>query len=84
VTDSDGNRTNLTGCVLSSDSTTVTCTATGTTSAVSTEIGDSELATVASGAVTATASRTTQSGAVSVKPINHEERAAAPGTARNA
>jgi len=89
VTDAEGNRTNLTGCVLGSGtgtapttSTTVTCVATGTTSTVSTEIGDAELATVASGAVTGTTVRSTQSGTSSNLIANHEERAAAPGTAR--
>lgn len=86
VTDSDGNRTNLTGCTLGTagttpDNKTVTCAVVGTTSTLFTEIGDSELATVASGAVTGVESRTMATGAVLI--ANHEEAAAAPGTARD-
>jgi putative cell wall-binding protein len=82
VTDSDGNRTNLTGCALDAvpNNNRVTCTVTGSTGVVFTEIGDSELATVASGAVTGTQVRSDALGSNLI--ANHEERAAAPGPAR--
>jgi len=91
VTDSDGNRTNLTGCVLGSgtgtaptSSTSVTCVFTGTTGTVFTEIGDAELATTLYDVVRSTTVRTTQSGGVNNFLKNHEERASAPGPARDA